>query len=175
MASPGTIGTTSEASPATTVTTPSTSSSVAIRPQSAGEPRTEAMRTAVALHRLRPPHVADVGVATEMTDEAVDFQDKIGRLHQLAVARGLCGVLLSSRANFSWLSGGRSNGIDLSRETGAGALLVGVDGRCRVLADVIEMPRLLDEALAGLDVEPVDYPWAAAVGDPAFVPRLAAG
>ena len=36
---------------------------------------------------------------------------------------GLAGLLLSSRANFSWLSGGQSNGIDLSRESGAGALL----------------------------------------------------
>ena len=33
------------------------------------------------------------------------------------------------------------------------------DGRRFVLANAIEMPRLLDEVLAGLDFEPVEYAW----------------
>jgi Xaa-Pro aminopeptidase len=108
-----------------------------------------------------------------MGDESRDFQEKIGRLQRVLAAERASGVLLARRANFAWLSGGRSNGIDLGRDMGAGALLVGADGRCRVLADVIEMPRLLDEALAGLDVEPIEFPWADEVGDPGLRARIA--
>jgi Xaa-Pro aminopeptidase len=109
-----------------------------------------------------------------MSENESDVAVKIARLQAVAEAHALGGLLLTSRANFSWLSGGASNGIDLGREGGAGALLVGADGRCRVLADPIEMPRLLAEALAGVDVEPVEYPWASAIADPQLVARTAA-
>ena len=68
---------------------------------------------------------------------------KVNRIVQMLVIENLDGLLLSSQHNFSWLTGGARNSIDSSREAGAGALLVGKDGRCFVLANRIEMPRLL--------------------------------
>lgn len=88
-----------------------------------------------------------------------EIDDKVDRLARLAAARGLGGILLNTQPNFSWLTGGRSNQIDSSRESGGGSLLVGARGERFVVANNIEMPRLLDEALAGLDFAPCEYAW----------------
>ena len=89
----------------------------------------------------------------------------------MLAAEGLGGVLLNAQHNFAWLSGGGSNGIDLSRENGAANLLVTSDGRRFVVANNIEMPRLLAEELSGEDFEPVVYSWQdeKAIGDLALI------
>ena len=74
---------------------------------------------------------------------------------------GLAGVLLNAQHNFSWLSCGGTNGIDLSRENGAGFLLVTREGRRYVLANNIEMPRLLSEEVSPDDFEPIEIAWQA--------------
>ncbi|MEO7270661.1 MAG: hypothetical protein ABIX28_12265, partial [Vicinamibacterales bacterium] len=58
-----------------------------------------------------------------------------------------------------WLTAGGSNRIDVSREAGAGALLVTAEGHRYVLANAIEMARLQSEPLAGLDCLPVECRW----------------
>lgn len=88
-----------------------------------------------------------------------DHAEKIERVARLAADAALHGVVLAAHHNIAWLTGGRANRIDASRETGTARLLVTADGRRFVLANTIEMPRLLGEALAGLDYEPVEYPW----------------
>ena len=51
-----------------------------------------------------------------------ELEEKTDRLVRMLAFAKLGGVLLSSQPNFSWLTGGGTNGIDLSREAGAGAL-----------------------------------------------------
>ena len=51
--------------------------------------------------------------------------------------------------------------MDSTREAGTARLLVAADGRRFVLANAIEMPRMLDEVLAGLEFQPIEYPWTA--------------
>ena len=77
----------------------------------------------------------------------------------MLVAENLGGVLITSQHNFSWLTAGGRNGIDLSREAGAGALLVRRDGKRFVLANRIEMPRLLAEEISEECFEPVEFAW----------------
>jgi Xaa-Pro aminopeptidase len=67
------------------------------------------------------------------------------------------------------LTAGGTNGVDLSREAGAGALLVRSDGKRFVLANRIEMPRLLEEELAGEEFEPVEFPWEEEKACPSYV------
>jgi Xaa-Pro aminopeptidase len=98
---------------------------------------------------------------------------KVERLARAIGEAGLRGVLLSTHWNFSWLTAGGTNRIDISREAGAGALLVAADARRYVLANAIEMPRLADEVLAGLAFEPIEFPWADERADPAFLVRRA--
>ena len=102
-----------------------------------------------------------------------EVERKVQRLARVAGEAGLRGVLLSTHWNFSWLTAGASNRIDISREAGAGSLLVAASGRRYVLANAIEMPRLGAEALAGLGFEPVEFPWVDERADPAFVVRRA--
>ncbi len=88
-----------------------------------------------------------------------EIEDKVERLARLATARGLAGILLNTQPNFAWLTAGRSNQIDSSRENGNGSLLVSARGQRFIVANNIEMPRLQDEALSGLAFTPCEYPW----------------
>ncbi|MEO6391610.1 MAG: aminopeptidase P family protein [Pyrinomonadaceae bacterium] len=92
-------------------------------------------------------------------DKNTEIADKIQRIVRMLAAEDLGGVLVGSQPNFAWLSAGGSNGIDLSREPGAGSLLVTREGKLYLLANNIEMPRLLDEAVYGIDLEPVGFTW----------------
>ena len=95
-----------------------------------------------------------------------EIDEKVDRLARLATAHGLGGILLTTQPNFSWLSGGRSNRIDGSRENGSGSLFVSARGQRFVVANNIEMPRLHYEALAGLGFTPCEYSWTAEQASP---------
>jgi antitoxin VapB len=100
--------------------------------------------------------------------------EKLERVARIAHGAGLQGVLLAAHHNIAWLTSGRGNRIDASRETGTARLLLAADGRRFVLANAIEMPRLLGEELTGLEYEPVEYPWTEDQ-DPARAVRAARG
>jgi len=68
-------------------------------------------------------------------------------------------VLLNSQHNFAWLTGGGCNGVDLSRDNGVASLLVTCEGKRFVLANVIEIDRMLGEETSVTDFEPIDYSW----------------
>jgi antitoxin VapB len=94
-----------------------------------------------------------------MSDTTAEHDDKLERLAGVARATGVDGVLLAAHHNIAWLTSGRHNRVDSTRETGSARLLVTAGGRRYVLANAIEMPRMLDEVLAGLDYAPIEYPW----------------
>ncbi|MEK6335606.1 MAG: M24 family metallopeptidase [Acidobacteriota bacterium] len=102
-----------------------------------------------------------------------EVEEKIERLMRLMTHEGLSGVLLNAQHNFAWLTAGGRNGIDQSREAGAGSLLVCADGRRFVLANKIELSRLMSEELTGQGYEPVEYPWEEEKGNPGLVADLA--
>lgn len=111
-----------------------------------------------------------------LSDREVDVNEtdeKVERLVRVARQANVGGVLITTQHNFAWLTGGRSNRIDASRETGAGALVVAADGRRFVLANAIEMPRLLAEELEGQGYQPIEFPWIDERADPAFTVTLA--
>jgi len=86
---------------------------------------------------------------------------------------GLAGVLITAQHNFAWLTAGGRNGIDLSREPGAGSLLVLRDGRRFVIANRIELTRLMTEELQGQGYEPVEFAWEEERSNPGLVAGLA--
>jgi antitoxin VapB len=88
-----------------------------------------------------------------------EHEEKLQRVARLAADAGLAGVLLAAHHNIAWLTSGRHNRVDGSREIGTARLLVTAEGRRFVLANAIEMPRMLDEVLVGLGYEPIEYPW----------------
>ena len=102
-----------------------------------------------------------------------ELDDKTERLTRLAKEQKLGGILLLSQPGFSWITCGRTNRIDGSRENGSGAVFVRADGRRYVIANAIEMPRLTGEELAGAGWDPIEYPWTDDHAHPDTLVRLA--
>ncbi|MEQ1604087.1 MAG: M24 family metallopeptidase [Pyrinomonadaceae bacterium] len=96
-----------------------------------------------------------------------ELEEKTERIAEILGREDLSAVLLNAQHNFAWLTGGSTNGIDLSRENGAATLLVTRSGKRYVVCNNIEMPRMLAEEVSADDFEPVDFSWQKekAVGD----------
>ena len=98
-------------------------------------------------------------VARAMLEKEAETAEKIERVVRVLAAEQLDGVLLTAQHNFAWLTAGGTNGVDASREAGAGALFVRRDGKCFVLASRIELPRLLAEELSEKIFAPIEFAW----------------
>lgn len=88
-----------------------------------------------------------------------EIDEKTGRLVELLRREHLGGVLLNAQHNFAWLTGGARNGIDLTRENGAGNLFVTAEGGRYLIANNIEMPRLMAEELSDDDFRAIEISW----------------
>lgn len=106
-------------------------------------------------------------------DSKNEIEEKLERLARVIADQGLSGVLINTQPNFAWLSAGGSNGIDSSREAGVGTLLVRRDGRRFVLANRIELTRLLTEQLNGQGYEPIDFGWEDEKANPSLPAEVA--
>ena len=108
---------------------------------------------------------------------STEIDEKTARLVDWMEERRLGGVLLSTRANFAWITAGRESGIDLSRESGVATVLVAADGRRFLLANNIEMRRFLEEDLAGVgagqEYAPVELAWTDEQAGPGRIEALA--
>jgi Xaa-Pro aminopeptidase len=102
-----------------------------------------------------------------------EIDEKTERLANLCSREGIGGVFLNSQSNFAWLTAGGRNGVDCSRENGVATLLVRRDGKRFVLANRIEMARIMTEELTGQDFEPIEFGWEAEKGNPTLIPKLA--
>ena len=102
-----------------------------------------------------------------------EVEEKIERLTRLLAAENLGGVLLNGHHNFAWATAGGNSVIDETSEAGIGALFVRADGRRFVIANCIEMPRLLAEELTGLGYEPIEYGWEDDKINPALIVETA--
>ncbi|PYT01773.1 MAG: hypothetical protein DMF63_02725 [Acidobacteria bacterium] len=90
-----------------------------------------------------------------------EVEIKTERIVKMLRAEDLDAVLLNTQHNFAWLTCGGSNGIDLSRENGAGFLCVTKTGKRTIVANNIEIDRLLTEEIASSSFEPVEVTWQA--------------
>ena len=88
-----------------------------------------------------------------------ETETKTERLVELLNREKLGGVLLNAQHNFAWITGGASNGIDHSRENGVASIFVRKDGKRFLLANNIEMPRMLAENVSADEFEPVEFSW----------------
>src|SRR5215213_6080648 len=90
-----------------------------------------------------------------------ELKVKTERIVAMLANENLHGVLMNAQHNFSWLTSGGSNGIDLSRENGAGFLLVTRDGNRYLIANNIERSRLINEEIPNDTFEPIEIEWQA--------------
>src|SRR5690348_15118728 len=88
-----------------------------------------------------------------------ELETKTERIVRMLHAEDLDAVLLNTQHNFAWLTCGGSNGIDLSRENGAGFLCVTRTGKRSVIANNIEIDRLLTEEIPPSSFERSEVTW----------------
>ncbi len=93
-----------------------------------------------------------------MSSNLADFQEKVGRIRAYLERTGREALVLGRRDNFSWLAGGGDNTVVRNSERGA-SLLVVTDRAVFHVAQLMDGPRILDEELEGLGVEPVILRW----------------
>jgi len=91
-------------------------------------------------------------------DKPTEFQTKLSNVRRWMRGNNHDAVLLCRRPNFSWITCGGRNYVNRATETGAGAVLVTAD-RVAVVSNNIESRRFVEEELAGLDIDPVSFPW----------------
>jgi Xaa-Pro dipeptidase len=87
-----------------------------------------------------------------------DTSGKIARLRNYMKDRKIDGVVLSSRANFAWLTGGGDNHVVSQSESGSAAIYV-TNRQVSLIADSIEAPRLVKEEPVG-EMTVKEHPWA---------------
>jgi len=102
-----------------------------------------------------------------------EIEAKNERLVRLCPSEGLRGVLINSQPNFAWLTAGGRNGVDSSRENGVATLFVRRDGKRFVLANKIEMTRIMTEELNGQNYEPLEFWWEDEKANPPLINKVA--
>jgi antitoxin VapB len=90
-----------------------------------------------------------------------ELETKTERIVKMLHDEDLDAVLLNTQHNFAWLTCGGSNGIDLSRENGAGFLCVTRSGERAIIANNIEIDRLLTEEIPPSTFERSEITWQA--------------
>jgi Xaa-Pro dipeptidase len=88
-----------------------------------------------------------------------ELEEKTERLKRLLASEKLSGVILNAQHNFAWITCGRSNGIDQTRDAGASYIFVRNDGKRFLIANNIEISRLLAEEVSQEDFEPIEISW----------------
>lgn len=93
-----------------------------------------------------------------MNPDLTDFETKLARVRGFLSETGKRGMLFATHGNFAWITCGGQNHVNTATERGVGGVLVTTDA-AYLLADNIELRRLREEELAGLPVEPREFPW----------------
>ncbi|MDP9175018.1 MAG: M24 family metallopeptidase [Planctomycetota bacterium] len=91
-------------------------------------------------------------------NQTMEIGNKLHRLGEYLGRHQLDGVLLSHRANFAWITGGKDNYIPNNSQNGVASILATADGRI-CFTNTIEGPRFAKEELAGTGIDVVTYPW----------------
>jgi Xaa-Pro aminopeptidase len=93
-----------------------------------------------------------------MSLTADDFLEKTARVRAWLEQTGRNALVIGRRDNFSWLTGGGDNTVVRNSDMGASLLVVTASTVYHV-AYVMDGPRIRDEELPGIDVEPVFLKW----------------
>lgn len=90
--------------------------------------------------------------------ELPDIQKKISRLREFMVSAGYDAAVIGRADNFSWLTCGGSNRVVRNWESGFGILAI-TQQNIFLVSQIMDGPRIRDEELHGLEVEPVFLLW----------------
>lgn len=92
------------------------------------------------------------------TDRAGEVDLKVQRVRGWMAQRGFDGVLLATPSNFAWITGGANNYVSVAAPQGVAWLLITADNAF-VLANNIELPRMVEEERIPEDFEHLSWNW----------------
>ena len=87
-----------------------------------------------------------------------EVREKRARIARFLRENGFNALVLGRRDNFAWFTGGGENAVVKTSENGFGILVITEDS-LSLVAQVMDGPRIVEEELRGLDVEPVFLRW----------------
>jgi len=87
-----------------------------------------------------------------------EFAVKQARVREYLAKKKLDGVLLTRQDNFAWMTCGGSNFVGIASEMGVASILF-LPPRKYIIANNIEMPRMLAEEVGKLGFKPLSFPW----------------
>ncbi|MBN1675605.1 MAG: M24 family metallopeptidase [Kiritimatiellae bacterium] len=90
--------------------------------------------------------------------EPADIAEKVKRVREFMASQRCDAVLIGRADNFAWLTCGGNNKVVKSWETGFGFLLITPDA-VKLIAQVMDGPRIRDDELQGMAVEYVPLHW----------------
>lgn len=87
-----------------------------------------------------------------------EITEKERRVRRLLDEQKLDALVISTTANFAWLTCGGSNYVGIATELGAAAAVVTREAKY-IVCDNIEAPRIMTEEVVGQGFELASYPW----------------
>jgi Xaa-Pro aminopeptidase len=93
-----------------------------------------------------------------MDTKRLEFEEKLARTRKYLNEKSFEGIFLKLRSNFAWITCGGDNRIVDHSEYGWSGVLI-TKNRVVLITDNTEMPRIVDEEIAGLPIETYEYPW----------------
>jgi len=87
-----------------------------------------------------------------------ESQKKELRIREFLSNSDFNAVLLSSQGNFAWATGGKQNYVGIASDMGVASLLI-TENEKYVITNQIEKFRIMDEELAGMGYELLDFDW----------------
>ncbi len=91
-------------------------------------------------------------------DRLAELENKLARLRRWLDRIGAQAVLIADHGGFAWITGGGDSHVSLGQEEGTASVLVTPE-HAFLLAANNELPRIVDEEVAGLPLEPITWPW----------------
>jgi Xaa-Pro aminopeptidase len=102
-----------------------------------------------------------------------EVMEKERRARELMQEQGLGALVLSTQANFAWITCGGDNHVSIASENGVASAVITPDSKY-IVCDKIEAGRIADEEMDGRGFEVVSYDWWKAEKQ-AILERLADG
>ncbi|OIJ13879.1 hypothetical protein BKP35_08890 [Anaerobacillus arseniciselenatis] len=94
----------------------------------------------------------------EVQSHVEDLTTKVKNVRGFLQINNYDAVFYQRTDNFAWITSGGYNGIPYNSETGECGLLVTSDN-IYLVTNTIEKPRVVNEEIASLPIEVIEYPW----------------
>jgi len=106
-----------------------------------------------------PPSNPQETFSITQAERVQEITEKVKRVVSFLKERGLGGLLLSTTANFAWITAGGDNHVVITSEEGACSILILPSGERYLISNNSEAGRMMEEELQGLGFQLKSFKW----------------